>query len=61
MAGVGIRGMSSPIVDDEGCDFLCRWKQTLAELIEIDGASIGDTMDAVRALGVSCLPSMLAD
>jgi hypothetical protein len=28
--------MSSPIVDDEGCDFLCIEKQTLAGLLEID-------------------------
>lgn len=29
-------GMISPIVDDEGCDFLYSGKQTLAELIEIE-------------------------
>ena len=28
--------MISPIVDDEGCDFLCIEKQRLAELVEID-------------------------
>jgi hypothetical protein len=34
----------------------------LAELIEIDGASVRDAKGAVGgALGFSCLPSMLTD
>lgn len=32
----------SPIVDDEGCDFLCRDTGRLAELIEIEGEAGGD-------------------
>jgi hypothetical protein len=35
-------GPNSPIVDDEGCDFLCRGRHGLAELIEIDSGWIGD-------------------
>lgn len=31
-----VGGMISPIVDDEGCDFLCIEKQTLAEVIETE-------------------------
>ena len=39
--------MSSPIVDDESCDLLCRWQKTLAKAIETDGAFVEDVVDAV--------------
>lgn len=46
-----VGGMISPIVDDEGCDFLCSEKHTLAELIEIEarrqGMAGGDAGGAV--------------
>jgi hypothetical protein len=35
-------GTSSPIVNDEGCDFLYSWRWRLAELIEMDGEAIED-------------------
>jgi hypothetical protein len=47
--------MSSPIVDDEGCDFLCTGQQTLAELIETDGACIESAGDAVEDDGLGLL------
>jgi hypothetical protein len=47
--------MSSPIVDDEGCDFLCTRQQTLAELIETDGAYIEGAEDAVEGGGLGLL------
>lgn len=53
--------MSSPIVDDEGCDFLCIEKQTLAGLIEIDAHRQGMGGGDAGGGGLSCLPSMLAD
>ena len=48
IAGVRCWGVIiSPIVDDEGCDFLCSERQTLAELIETvvhrQGMAGGDT------------------
>lgn len=53
-------GANSPIVDDEGCDFLCSGQSRLAELIEIEGMVDGDGQDTGRS-GWSCLPSMLID
>jgi hypothetical protein len=47
--------MSSPIVDDEGCDFLCSWRLRLAELIEIGGASIEDAAGSARGVGLQLL------
>lgn len=51
--------MISPIVDDEGCDFLCKGKNTLAEVIEIGGASSGDGQSRLAkmlGLGGAYLP-----
>jgi hypothetical protein len=55
MARVMIRGMSSPIVDDEGCDFLCSWRWRLAELIEIDGGPIEDAENGAGGVGLQLL------
>ena len=39
---MGFGGANSPIVDDEGCDFLCSRQYRLAELIEIESRVDGD-------------------
>ena len=45
---LGVWDANSPIVDDESCDFLCRGRGMLAELIEIDATVIGDGHGAGR-------------
>ena len=54
MAVLGIGDANSPIVDDEGCDFLCSGRWRLAELIEIDATAGGDGQKAGRK-GLSLL------
>lgn len=54
-------GMISPIVDDEGCDFLCSEEQTLAELRGIEAHRQGMAGGGAGGGGLSCLPSMLTD
>lgn len=45
---LGVWDANSPIVDDESCDFLCKGREMLAELIEIDGRVIEDGHRAGR-------------
>lgn len=56
-----VGGMISPIVDDEGCDFLYGGRQMLAELIEIEAHGQRMAGGDAGGDGLSCLPSMLAD